>query len=134
MSSSGAGKTKPCLLVLSPPQSPLFLLFLNCVWQLMEQHPAAFEFTETYLIMLSDSMWVPVFSTFLFNCPRQRAEHSRVRHEVHGSMVLSSISFFQSSSHSAFVRYKQCYLKAASLCLKTALLLLMESFTGTFVT
>ncbi|KAL6461415.1 hypothetical protein MHYP_G00295590 [Metynnis hypsauchen] len=58
-------------------ESPLFLLFLNCVWQLMEQNPAAFEFTEMYLIMLSDSMWVPVFSTFLFNCPRQRAEHSR---------------------------------------------------------
>uniref|UniRef100_A0A8C2CIG1 Myotubularin related protein 10 n=1 Tax=Cyprinus carpio TaxID=7962 RepID=A0A8C2CIG1_CYPCA len=33
--------------------SPVFLLFLDCV------------------------MWVPVFSTFLFNCPRQRAEHSR---------------------------------------------------------
>lgn len=60
-------------------QSPLFLLFLNCVWQLMEQYPAAFEFTEMYLTVLSDSMWIPVFSTFLFNCPRQRAEHSRVR-------------------------------------------------------
>ncbi|TSK20052.1 Myotubularin-related protein 10 [Bagarius yarrelli] len=58
-------------------ESPLFLLFLNCVWQIMEQYPAAFEFTEMYLTVLSDSMWVPVFSTFLFNCPRQRAEHSR---------------------------------------------------------
>ncbi|KAF4091091.1 hypothetical protein AMELA_G00033210 [Ameiurus melas] len=58
-------------------ESPLFLLFLNCVWELMEQYPAAFEFTELYLTVLSDSMWVPVFSTFLFNCPRQRAEHSR---------------------------------------------------------
>lgn len=60
-------------------QSPLFLLFLDCVWQLWNQYPAAFEFTEVYLTVLGDSMWVPVFSTFLFNCPRQRAEHSRVR-------------------------------------------------------
>ncbi|KAM6981235.1 myotubularin-related protein 10 [Aplochiton taeniatus] len=57
-------------------ESPLFLLFLDCVWQIMNQYPAAFEFTETYLTVLSDSMWIPVFSTFLFNCPQQRAEHS----------------------------------------------------------
>ncbi|XP_016421367.1 myotubularin-related protein 10 [Sinocyclocheilus rhinocerous] len=58
-------------------ESPVFLLFLDCVWQLWNQYPAAFEFTEVYLTVLGDSMWVPVFSTFLFNCPRQRAEHSR---------------------------------------------------------
>uniref|UniRef100_A0AAY4CVQ6 Myotubularin phosphatase domain-containing protein n=1 Tax=Denticeps clupeoides TaxID=299321 RepID=A0AAY4CVQ6_9TELE len=58
-------------------EAPLFLLFLDCVWQLMNQYPAAFEFTETYLTVLSDSMWIPVFSTFLFNCPQQRAEYSR---------------------------------------------------------
>ncbi|XP_058851226.1 myotubularin-related protein 10-like [Acipenser ruthenus] len=58
-------------------ESPLFLLFLDCVWQLLDQYPAAFEFTETYLTVLSDSLWIPVFSTFLFNCPQQQAEHSR---------------------------------------------------------
>ncbi|MBN3275705.1 MTMRA protein, partial [Polyodon spathula] len=58
-------------------ESPLFLLFLDCVWQLLDQYPAAFEFTETYLTVLSDSLWIPVFSTFLFNCPQQRAEQSR---------------------------------------------------------
>ncbi|XP_029900992.1 myotubularin-related protein 10 [Myripristis murdjan] len=56
-------------------ESPLFMLFLDCVWQMMNQYPAAFEFTETYLTVLSDSMWIPVFSTFLFNCPQQHAEH-----------------------------------------------------------
>ncbi|KAJ8391588.1 hypothetical protein AAFF_G00087290 [Aldrovandia affinis] len=61
----------------SKEESPLFLLFLDCVWQLMDQYPSAFQFTDTYLTVLSDSMWIPVFSTFLFNCPRQRAEHSR---------------------------------------------------------
>uniref|UniRef100_A0A673JMJ5 Myotubularin-related protein 10-like n=1 Tax=Sinocyclocheilus rhinocerous TaxID=307959 RepID=A0A673JMJ5_9TELE len=60
-------------------ESPVFLLFLDCVWQLWNQYPAAFEFTEVYLTVLGDSMWVPIFSTFLFNCPRQRAENSRVR-------------------------------------------------------
>ncbi|XP_034726642.1 myotubularin-related protein 10 isoform X1 [Etheostoma cragini] len=56
-------------------ESPLFLLFLDCVWQMMNQYPAAFEFTEAYLTVLSDSMWIPLFSTFLFNSSQQRAQH-----------------------------------------------------------
>ncbi|KAM8878035.1 myotubularin-related protein 10 isoform 1-T2 [Synchiropus picturatus] len=55
-------------------ESPLFMLFLDCVWQMMNQYPAAFEFTETYLTVLCDSMWIPLFSTFIFNSSKQRAE------------------------------------------------------------
>ncbi|XP_027490559.1 myotubularin-related protein 12 isoform X2 [Corapipo altera] len=53
-------------------EAPVFLLLLNCVWQLVQQYPPAFEFTETYLTVLSDSLYVPVFSTFFFNCQHQR--------------------------------------------------------------
>ncbi|KAL3065458.1 hypothetical protein OYC64_015600 [Pagothenia borchgrevinki] len=56
-------------------ESPLFLLFLDCVSQMMSQYPAAFEFTESYLTVLSDSMWIPLFSTFLFNSSKQQAKH-----------------------------------------------------------
>uniref|UniRef100_A0A7N6AUR9 Myotubularin phosphatase domain-containing protein n=1 Tax=Anabas testudineus TaxID=64144 RepID=A0A7N6AUR9_ANATE len=56
-------------------ESPLFMLFLDCVWQMMNQYPAAFEFTEAYLTVLSDSMWIPLFSTFLFNSSKQRAQY-----------------------------------------------------------
>ncbi|XP_061820049.1 myotubularin-related protein 10 isoform X1 [Nerophis lumbriciformis] len=55
-------------------ESPVFMLFLDCVWQMMNQYPAAFEFTETYLTVLSDSMWIPLFSTFLFSSSKQRAQ------------------------------------------------------------
>ncbi|XP_036134806.1 myotubularin-related protein 12 isoform X3 [Molossus molossus] len=51
---------------------PVFLLFLDCVWQLVHQHAPAFEFTETYLTVLSDSLYIPIFSTFFFNSPHQR--------------------------------------------------------------
>lgn len=50
----------------------MFLLFLDCVWQLVHQHPPAFEFTETYLTVLSDSLYIPIFSTFFFNSPHQK--------------------------------------------------------------
>ncbi|KAF7211941.1 myotubularin-related protein 10 [Nothobranchius furzeri] len=55
-------------------ESPLFTLFLDCAWQIMNQYPLAFEFTEVYLAVLNDSMWTPLFSTFLFNSPKHRTQ------------------------------------------------------------
>ncbi|XP_061118473.1 myotubularin-related protein 12-like isoform X1 [Conger conger] len=58
-------------------QSPVFLLFLECVWQLLQQHGPAFQFTETYLTVLSDSIHVAMFSTFLFNSPYHRVSTTK---------------------------------------------------------
>ncbi|XP_038640245.1 myotubularin-related protein 10 isoform X2 [Scyliorhinus canicula] len=58
-------------------ECPLFLLFLDCVWQLLQQFPAAFEFTETYLTVLYDSVRIPLFGTFLFNTSHQRIQQSQ---------------------------------------------------------
>ncbi|KAG7210302.1 hypothetical protein KM043_011844 [Ampulex compressa] len=54
-------------------KSPLFLLFLDCVWQLCQQFPTEFEFTETYLTTLWDTAHVSIFDTFIFNCEQDRA-------------------------------------------------------------
>ncbi|XP_054262707.1 myotubularin-related protein 10-B-like isoform X1 [Macrosteles quadrilineatus] len=53
-------------------EAPVFLLFLDCVWQLLEQFPGEFQFTETYLTTLWDSAHISVFETFLFDCERDR--------------------------------------------------------------
>nr|XP_022909063.1 myotubularin-related protein 10 [Onthophagus taurus] len=47
--------------------APYFLLFLDCVWQLLQQNPQAFQFNETYLTTLWDSVHVSIFDTFIFN-------------------------------------------------------------------
>ncbi|XP_029656881.2 myotubularin-related protein 10-A [Octopus sinensis] len=52
-------------------ESPVFLLFLDCVWQLTIQFPVQFEFTETYLTVLWDSLHTGLFGTFLFSCQHQ---------------------------------------------------------------
>ncbi|EMP41478.1 Myotubularin-related protein 10-B [Chelonia mydas] len=57
-------------------ESPLFLMFLDSIWQLLEQYPSAFEFSETYLTILYDSTRISLFGTFLFNCPHQRVKQS----------------------------------------------------------
>ncbi|XP_030752601.1 myotubularin-related protein 10-A [Sitophilus oryzae] len=53
-------------------QSPVFLLFLDCVWQLIQQYPTAFQISDTYLTTLWDSAHISLFETFLFNCHHQR--------------------------------------------------------------
>ncbi|NXT74813.1 MTRAA protein, partial [Zapornia atra] len=60
-------------------EAPVFLLFLDCTWQLVQQFPAAFGFTEAYLLALHDSSFAPYFSTFLFSCQRQRGRGSPQR-------------------------------------------------------
>ncbi|XP_059688056.1 myotubularin-related protein 11 [Gavia stellata] len=57
-------------------EAPVFLLFLDCTWQLVRQFPADFGFTEAYLLALHDSSFAPYFSTFLFSCQRQRGRGS----------------------------------------------------------
>ncbi|XP_053128063.1 myotubularin-related protein 10 isoform X2 [Hemicordylus capensis] len=60
----------------SDKESPLFLLFLDCAWQLLQQYPSAFEFSEAYLTILYDSTRISLFGTFLFNSPHQRVKQS----------------------------------------------------------
>uniref|UniRef100_A0A8C5KL75 Myotubularin related protein 11 n=1 Tax=Jaculus jaculus TaxID=51337 RepID=A0A8C5KL75_JACJA len=58
-------------------EAPVFLLFLDCVWQLLQQFPAEFEFSEFFLLALHDSVRVPDTLTFLRNTPWERAKKSR---------------------------------------------------------
>ncbi|XP_077048296.1 myotubularin-related protein 11 isoform X2 [Agelaius phoeniceus] len=60
-------------------EAPVFLLFLDCTWQLLWQFPADFGFTEAFLLALHDSSFSPYFSTFRFSCQRQRGRSSLPR-------------------------------------------------------
>lgn len=55
--------------------SPVFLQFLEGVWQLQEQFPFAFQFNERFLLILHDHLYSCQFGTFLGNCERERKEH-----------------------------------------------------------
>ncbi len=60
-------------------QSPVFLLFLDCVWQVLRQRPRDFEFTQTFLTAIWHSAHVSVFDTFLFDCVKDRENMIHVR-------------------------------------------------------
>lgn len=56
-------------------RSPVFVQFLDCVWQIMQQFPAAFEFNEEFLLLLADHSQSAWFGTFLFNTQWEREDH-----------------------------------------------------------
>ncbi|EDV22388.1 uncharacterized protein TRIADDRAFT_28926 [Trichoplax adhaerens] len=54
--------------------SPVFLLFLDCVWQLQQQHPCFFEFNEEFLRVLGHKAYSSEFGTFLYDSHAQRLQ------------------------------------------------------------
>lgn len=55
-------------------QSPIFLVFLDCVYQIMNQFPCCFQFNEKFLTLLFDHAYASQFGTFLGNCTKERKE------------------------------------------------------------
>ena len=53
---------------------PVFLLLLDCCWQIMRQFPTSFEFNCQYLLMMAQEMYSCVSSTFLFNSIQHKME------------------------------------------------------------
>lgn len=58
----------------SENNSPVFLQFLDCCWQLLQIFPSAFEFSSSLLVMIADSIHSGCFGTFLTNCEHDKAE------------------------------------------------------------
>ncbi|KAK3607056.1 hypothetical protein CHS0354_015367 [Potamilus streckersoni] len=55
-------------------ESPVFLLFLDCVWQIWQQFPCSFEFSEEFLITICEHAYSSQFGTFLCNNEMERKE------------------------------------------------------------
>ncbi|KAM7331006.1 LOW QUALITY PROTEIN: hypothetical protein ACRRTK_010195 [Alexandromys fortis] len=55
-------------------EAPVFLLFLDSVWQILRQFPCSFEFNEHFLIMLFEHAYASQFGTFLGNNESERCK------------------------------------------------------------
>lgn len=58
----------------APGLCPVFLLMLDCCWQIMRQFPTSFEFNSQYLLMMAQEMYSCLSSTFLFNSIQHKME------------------------------------------------------------
>ncbi|KAK3542137.1 hypothetical protein QTP86_016465 [Hemibagrus guttatus] len=55
-------------------EAPVFLLFLDCVWQILRQFPCSFEFNELFLVTLFEHAYASQFGTFLGNSTAERVK------------------------------------------------------------
>ena len=68
------GHGEKCANAADDQRSPIFLQFLDCVWQLMAQQPSAFEFNAAFLGSIMDEVLSCRYGTFLYNCEREREQ------------------------------------------------------------
>lgn len=54
--------------------SPVFLQWIDCVWQIQAQFPSSFQFNERFLIIILDHLYSCRFGTFLYNSEKVRTE------------------------------------------------------------
>ncbi|XP_062856501.1 myotubularin-related protein 7a [Trichomycterus rosablanca] len=62
--------------------SPVMDQFLECVWQLMEQFPCAFEYNEKFLISIHDHIHSCHYGNFISNSEKER-KHLGVKEKTH---------------------------------------------------
>ncbi|XP_028832550.1 myotubularin-related protein 7b isoform X2 [Denticeps clupeoides] len=62
--------------------SPVMDQFLECVWQLMEQFPCAFEFNERFLLQLHTYVYSCQYGNFLANSQKERRD-LRIQERTH---------------------------------------------------
>ena len=59
----------------SKETSPVFTQFLECVWQITQQFPCAFEFNERFLVKLHEHAHSCQFGNFVGNCEKDRLDY-----------------------------------------------------------
>uniref|UniRef100_A0A8C3AN77 Myotubularin n=1 Tax=Cyclopterus lumpus TaxID=8103 RepID=A0A8C3AN77_CYCLU len=76
-------------------RSPIFVQFIDCVWQMTKQFPTAFEFNERLLLTILDHLYSCRFGTFLYNCESARDQHEvRSKTESVWSLVNSRMEMY----------------------------------------
>ncbi len=53
-------------------RSPIFLQFIDCAWQMLQQNETFFEFNEKFLLEIAHHMYTNQFGTFLFDSEQKR--------------------------------------------------------------
>ncbi|KAE9326144.1 Myotubularin [Phytophthora fragariae] len=101
-------------------QAPIFLQFLDCVWQLIRIFPTYFEFNERMLEAMADAVFSGRYGTFLGNCERERSAWSvRERTPSLYAYVLQEERFvnpfYRASSTSALLPESTAVLRQVTL-------------------
>lgn len=69
--------------LVSPDESsPIFLQFLDAVWQIWRQMPWEFEFTDSLLSLLAYSTISRFTDDFVFDCEKRQIEYTSLLRDI----------------------------------------------------
>jgi hypothetical protein len=91
---------------LADERSPVFVQWLDALYQLMVQTPSAFEYSETLLIFVADHLHSGLFGNFLGNCEKERVAALNVRQSTQSiwSYVLHYEAQFTNPSYTFYAK------------------------------
>jgi myotubularin-related protein 1/2 len=69
-------------------RSPIFVQFIDCVWQIQQHNEKIFEFNENFLLTILKHVFTCQFGTFLYN-----SEYEREKHVGHFDRTVKSLSY-----------------------------------------
>lgn len=99
--------------------SPIFLQFLDCVFQIVNQYPDYFEFNTKYLLLISEHIYSCRFGTLLCDTEREREVVASIRQRTYclwehleacPDLVNTNFSHSDSLSDSEVIEGKGCLL------------------------
>lgn len=111
-------------------EAPVFLLFLDCVWQILRQFPCSFEFNENFLVQLFEHAYASQFGTFMGNSAAERSVWvcsgccQSYAHYIYTVVIYCSrpilslymlISFYFTSLHATYLYLYLFYLNILSI-------------------
>ncbi|KAJ4441683.1 Myotubularin- protein 2, partial [Periplaneta americana] len=97
-------------------RSPVFLQFIDCVYQITTQFPNAFEFNDHFLITILDHLYSCRFGTFLFNSDRERAAESVKQKTVSlWSFINSHLDVYRNPLYWSPATFQQVLVPIASV-------------------
>ena len=78
--------------------TPLFIQFLDAVWQLLQNFPHHFDFNEEFLVTLALAPYEGLFGNFLCDSEQERKQFFVTPHDFHGSFwtyIFSNLTRYQ---------------------------------------
>lgn len=89
-------------------RSPIFLQFIDCVWQLLNQNEKFFEFNEKFLLEIAHHMFTCQFGTFLFDSEYKRhLNETQTKTKSLWTHINSNLIQFQNNDYVEFDRSLQ---------------------------
>merc|ERR1712127_1036654 len=95
-------------------RSPIFLQFIDAVWQIQQQNSKVFEFNEKFLLAILQNMYTCQYGTFLYSNEYEREKYEAKNKTVSlWSYINSHASDFKNS---AYVEYDDVVEFSSTYC------------------